>query len=66
MNIEIYDGKVLLEFDQSYFMTFEKNIDNQKINIENYKSMVETFPKIIGIKTLLEQAFQDEKKESLK
>lgn len=66
MNIEIYQDNELLEFDQSYFMTYEKNIDNQKINIESYKSMVESFPKIIGEKTLLEQAFQDEKKESLK
>lgn len=65
MKIEIYYENELLDFNQSYFMSYEKRIDGQKINIENYQSLVESFPRIIGDKLLLERAFQDEKKESL-
>lgn len=65
MNIEIYENEQLLNFDQSYFMTFEKEIDKQKIKIEKFRSLVDTFPKIVGDKIFLEKAFQDEKKESL-
>lgn len=65
MKIEIYENEEILNFDNVFITKFEDSIESKMKEINDYVIDFQSIKELKGEKTLMELAFQHEKKEQL-